>query len=247
MKKIAILILAATLASCAELNTVLNTYNTGISVPLTESEVATGLREALRVGTDSAASRLGSLNGYYADEMVRIMLPDEADIIIDNISRIPGGDKMVDNLIVGINRAAEDAAKEAGPVFWGAIKGMTITDAFTILNGGEKAATDYLHKQTYESLFKLYNPKIQSSLDKKIIGSISANDSWNTLTGEWNSIAESPIGRVAALKPVKTDLDAYLTQKALEGLFLKIAEQEKEIRENPLARVNNILKRVFGS
>lgn len=245
MKKLYFAILAITFTACAELTTIMETYD--IDVPLTEYEVSSGLKEALRVGTDSAATRLGALNGYYGDEMVKIILPEEANIIVNNISRIPGGNKLVEDVVMRINRAAEDAAKEAGPVFWGAIKNMTITDAFNILNGDEKAATDYLHKQTYTELFKLYNPKIQTSLDKEIVAGISTNESWESLTGKWNTIAESPIGQFASLESVKTDLDTYLTEKALDGLFVKIAQQEKLIREDPVARVNDILKRVFGS
>jgi len=245
MRKIYFALLAIIFTACAELTTIMETYD--IDVPLTEYEVSSGLKEALRVGTDSAATRLGALNGYYGDELVKIMLPEEAGIIVDNISKIPGGNKLVEDVVMRINRAAEDAAKEAGPVFWGAIKNMTITDAFNILNGGEKAATDYLHKQTYDELFKLYNPKIQTSLDKEIVAGISTNESWESLTGKWNTIAESPIGQFADLEAVKTDLDAYLTEKALDGLFVKIAQQEKLIREDPIARVNDILKRVFGS
>ena len=245
MKKLYFALLAITFTACAELTTIMETYD--IDVPLTEYEVSSGLKEALRVGTDSAATRLGAINGYYGDELVKIMLPEEASIIVDNISKIPGGNKLVEDVVMRINRAAEDAAKEAGPVFWGAIKNMTITDAFNILNGGEKAATDYLHKQTYDELFKLYNPKIQTSLDKEIVAGISTNESWESLTGKWNTIAESPIGKFADLEAVKTDLDAYLTEKALDGLFMKIAQQEKLIREDPVARVNDILKRVFGS
>jgi len=245
MRKLYFALLAITFTACAELTTIMETYD--IDVPLTEYEVSSGLKEALRVGTDSAATRLGAINGYYGDELVKIMLPEEASIIVDNISKIPGGNKLVEDVVMRINRAAEDAAKEAGPVFWGAIKNMTITDAFNILNGGEKAATDYLHKQTYDELFKLYNPKIQTSLDKEIVAGISTNESWESLTGKWNTIAESPIGKFADLEAVKTDLDAYLTEKALDGLFMKIAQQEKLIREDPVARVNDILKRVFGS
>ncbi len=245
MKKLYFALLGIAFTACAELTTLMETYD--IDLPLTEYEVSSGLKEALRVGTDSAATRLGALNGYYGDELVKILLPEEANIIVDNISRIPGGNKLVEDVVMRINRAAEDAAKEAGPVFWGAIKNMTISDAFAILNGSEKAATDYLHKQTYDNLFKLYNPKIQTSLDKEIVAGISTNESWESLTGKWNRIAESPLGQFADLEAVKTDLDAYLTEKALDGLFVKIAQQEKLIREDPMARVNDILKRVFGS
>ncbi len=245
MKKLFYFLSIVVLTACAELTAVIDTYNA--SAPLTENEVANGLREALRVGTDSASARLGQTNGYYGDELVKIMLPKEADIIVKNASKIPGGDKVIEDVVKHINRAAEDAAKEAGTVFWGAIKQMTITDAFNILNGENDAATQYLKSTTYDELFKLYNPKIQSSLDKEIAAGISPNMSWETLTSKWNTIADNPLGQLAGLNTVNVDLDAYLTEQALNGLFIKIAAEEELIRKDPLARVNDILKRVFGS
>lgn len=245
MKQIIYILSLVVLTACAELTAVVDAYNA--SAPLSENEVASGLREALRVGTDSAAARLGHTNGYYGDELVKIMLPEEADIIVKNASKIPGGDKVIEDVIMHINRAAEDAAKDAGPVFWGAIKQMTITDAFNILKGENNAATQYLKQSTYDELFKLYNPKIQTSLDKEIAAGISPNMSWETLTSKWNKIADNPFGQMAGLNTVSVDLDAYLTEQALNGLFLKIAEEEANIRQDPLARVNDILKRVFGS
>lgn len=124
---------------------------------------------------------------------------------------------------------------------------MTITDAVTILRGNDNAATNYLHKTTYNQLFELYRPKIKASVDKKLVGNISTGESWDLLTGKWNTVANSTIGQIAGLKPVNISLDDYLTRKALDGLFLKIGQEEKRIRENPAARVNDILKRVFGS
>lgn len=243
MKKIYILLLCISLASCAELTKIAESLP--IDVPLTEEDVANGLKEALRVGTDSASARLGATNGYYGDELVKIMLPKEANIIVDNVSKIPGGDKMINDVIKSINRAAEDAAKEAGPVFWGAVKKMTIQDAFTILNGETDAATQYLKNTTYQELFNLYNPKIQTSLDKEIAAGISTNESWETLTSKWNKIAGNPLGQMAGLNTVNVDLDHYLTEKALDGLFIKIADEEKNIRQDPAARVTDILEKVF--
>nr|WP_321451983.1 DUF4197 domain-containing protein [uncultured Carboxylicivirga sp.] len=243
MKKICIFLLGVILASCAELTKIAESLP--IEIPLTEEDVANGLKEALRVGTDSASARLGVTNGYYGDELVKIMLPKEADIIVDNVSKIPGGDKMINDVIKSINRAAEDAAKEAGPVFWGAVKKMTIQDAFSILNGETDAATKYLRNSTYQELFNLYNPKIQKSLDKEIAAGISTNESWETLTSKWNKIAGNPLGQMAGLNTVNVDLDHYLTEKALDGLFIKIADEEKNIRQDPAARVTDILERVF--
>jgi hypothetical protein len=215
--------------------------------PLTQSEIISGLKEALVVGTNKSVDILGVADGYYGDELVKIFLPPEADIIVDNIGRVPGGSQLMEDVLLKINRAAEDAVSEAKPIFVNSIKIMTINDAVGILKGEDDAATRYLHRTTYNDLFALYQPKIKTSLDKKLVGNISTSQSWNTLVGKWNEIANSPVGIVAGLKPVETNLDEYLTNKALDGLFLKIGEEEKRIREDPVARVTDLLKRVFGS
>lgn len=248
MKKLRILPLAFLflLTGCAELSQLAQeTLNE--NRPLTTSEIVAGLKEALIVGTDKSVDILGVTNGYYKDEMVKIMLPPEADVIVNNLNKIPGGNQLVEDVLLRINRAAEDAAKEAKPIFVNSIKSMTITDAVTILRGNDNAATNYLHKTTYNQLFELYRPKIKASVDKKLVGNISTGESWDLLTGKWNTVANSTIGQIAGLKPVNISLDDYLTRKALDGLFLKIGQEEKRIRENPAARVNDILKRVFGS
>nr|WP_291854966.1 DUF4197 domain-containing protein [Marinilabilia sp.] len=198
------------------------------------------------MGADSAASKLSATNGYYRDRLVRITLPPEASIVTDNISSLPGGEKLVEDVILRINRSAEDAAKEAAPVFARAVTNMTIQDGFKILRGETDAATQYLKSQTYRELYNLYQPKIKMSLDKEIVGNISTNESWNTLTGQWNRVAGSIVGKMASLQTIETDLDKYLTEKALDGLFLKLAQEEEKIRENPQARVTALLKRVFG-
>jgi len=230
--------------SCAELMKVAQTLDT--SRPLTQTEIIAGLKEALIVGTDSSASKLGIVNGYYGDDLVKILLPPEADPIVKNLSKIPGGEKLLNDVILRINRAAENAASEAKPIFINSIKSMTIADAVGILKGSDNAATQYLHNSTYAQLMNLYSPKIRESLDKKLVAGISTNDSWNKLTGEWNKVARSIIGQVAGFKPVEIKLEEYLTAKALDGLFLKIAEEEKQIRKDPLARVTDLLKRVFA-
>jgi len=229
---------------CAEL---LNVMQSSVAVPLTEDEVVSGLKEALEVGAKNAAGRLSVENGYFGDAAVKIMLPDEAKTIIDNISRIPGGEQLVEDVILRINRAAEDAAKEVAPIFVNSITSMTVRDAFNILKGADNAATSYLKATTYSDLHTLFRPKIQNSTEKKIIGNVSTKDSWVALTGKWNSVANSLAGKLAGLKPVNTDLDEYLTGKALEGMFLKVEIEELKIRKEVSARVTPLLKRVFGS
>jgi len=246
MKARSLILIASLLifVGCAEL---LNVIQSVSPVPLTEEEVISGLKEALMTGAKNAAIRLAAENGYYGDEAIRILLPDEAKVIVDNISRIPGGDKLVQDVVLRINRAAEDAAKDVAPIFVNSVKQMTIRDAFNILNGADNAATGYLRATTYNDLYALYKPKIQASTEKKIIGSVSTKDSWVTLTGKWNSLANSVAGRLASLKPVNTDLDDYLTNKALNGMFMKVEVEELKIRKDVSARVSPILKRVFGS
>jgi hypothetical protein len=234
------------LASCAELQQIVNETMES-DRPLTRSEIIAGLKEALVVGTNKSADILGEINGYYGDAAVKILLPPEADIIVDNIGKIPGGNQLLDDVLLRINRAAEDAVTEAKPIFVNSIKSMTIADAAEILRGEDNAATQYLYNSTYDDLFALYRPKIENSLNKKLVGNVSTAQSWNTLTGRWNEVANSIVGQVAGLKPVEANLDVYLTNEALDGLFLKIEQEEKQIRENPAARVNDLLRRVFGS
>lgn len=232
--------------SCAELMQVAQSVSTG-DQPLTSTEISGGLKEALIVGINNSSQILGTTDGYYKDDLVKILLPPEADVIVKNISKIPGGNELIEDILVKINRAAEDAVKDAKPIFVNSIKSMTIADAAGILKGGDNAATQYLNKTTYDQLFELYRPKIEASVEKKLIGNLSTGQSWDALTTKWNDVAKSVVGQIAGFKPVEIDLDEYLTNKALDGLFLKIADEEKKIRKDPMARANQLLKRVFGS
>jgi hypothetical protein len=243
-KAVFFLMLIPFLSGCAELLSVLQSAG---NLPLTESEVVSGLKEALTTGAKNSAQRLAAENGYYGDAAIKIFLPDEAKVIVDNISRIPGGDQLIQDVILRINRAAEDAAKDVAPIFVNSVTQMTIKDAFNILNGADNAATTYLRNTTYNELYALYQPKIQASTEKKIIGNISTKDSWNTLTSKWNTLANSIAGKLANLKPVNTNLDAYLTDKALTGMFSKVEIEELKIRKEVSARITPLLQRVFGS
>ncbi len=242
-KAIALVCLMFISTGCAELMTLLQSGGAA----LTENDVVNGLKEALITGARNAAGRLAAENGYYGDAAIKIPLPDEAKMIVDNISRIPGGEKLLEDVIVKINRAAEDAAKEVAPVFVNSVTQMTISDAFNILNGADNAATTYLKNTTYNQLYELYKPKIQASTEKKIIGNVSTKDSWLALTGKWNDVANTIAGKLAGLKPVNTDLDDFLTNKALSGMFLKVEGEELKIRKEVSARVTPLLQKVFGT
>lgn len=241
----ALIVLSLFFAGCSQLMQVIQTAST--AKDLTEADVISGLKEALIVGARNAAGRLSSENGYYGDPAVKIPLPDEAKVIADNISRIPGGEKLIENVILNINRAAEDAAREAAPIFVSSVTEMTISDAFGILHGADNAATQYLIKTTYDDLYSLYKPKISASTKKELVAGISAQESWSTLTGKWNTLANSIAGKLAGLNPVTTDLDDFLTRKALDGIFMKVETEELKIRKEISARITPILQKVFGS
>lgn len=247
MKKLVGFILIISIVGCTELEQIVNSLpDSQTSSGPTQTEIIKGLKEALSVGTDTAVNSLSALNGYYKDDVVKILLPEEANVIVDNISKIPGGENLVDKVILSINRAAEDASKEAAPIFKQSIRSITISDALGILNGADNAATMYLRETTYNQLFNLYQPKIKSSVNKNLVGNISTADAWNELSGAWNRFATSMVGKIGGYEPVNINIEDYLTNKALDGLFIKIAEEEKQIRKDPVARVSEILKKVFG-
>lgn len=234
------------LNSCAELTQIAQSA-VSQNLPLTNTEIVGGLKDALLVGTDSSVNRLSAIDGYLKDQAVKILLPPEAKTITDNISKLPGGQKLVDDVIVRINRAAEDAAKGAKPIFVNSIREMTFADALQILKGPNNAATSYFKTKTTQQLAELYRPKIRESLNKNLVAGISTQQSWNELTNSWNKVAGSTVGKIAGMKTVDVKLEDYLLQKALDGLFLKIEDREKDIRTNANARVTGLLKRVFGS
>ena len=234
------------LNSCAQLNQMAKQVGAQ-NLPLSNAEIINGLKDALLVGADSSIKRLSAVDGYLKDQAVKIMLPPEAKTIMDNVSKLPGGTKLVDDVIVRINRAAEDAAKGAKPIFVNSVREMTFADGLQILRGPDNAATTYFKQKTSQQLGELYRPKIRESLNKNLFAGISTQQSWNQLTTTWNKFAGSTVGQIAGYKAVDIKLEDYILQQALNGLFLKIGEREKDIRHNATARVTDILKRVFGS
>jgi hypothetical protein len=244
---IIVLFLALIISSCDNTDDIIDLIQ---NPALTEAEVVAGLKSALTIGVDTAVSIVSKVNGYYLDEFIKIYLPPEANIIVENADNpllvAIGMQDLIDDIILKINRAAEDAANEAIPIFTDTITTMTIQDAFDILNGADTAATHYLRVKTYGNLKNAFQPKIANSLDKPLIGGISASETWASVTGLYNEIANSIAGQLAGLTPVNTALDEHVTVKALNGLFVIVGNEERDIRTDPLARVNDILKKVFG-
>jgi hypothetical protein len=264
---LSLIMLAPAFQGCAELMNIANqaSQQQKSPTPLTGDEVIEGLKTALLVGTDTSVSITSRLNGFYKDEAIKILLPPEAQKIYANkdkaIFKATGLDKKLEEAVIALNRAAEDASKEAGPIFRSAITGMSFSDGWAILKGSNPAlsvkpagfdstaATGYLRSTTYSQLSAAYSPKVNASLDKKLMGNYSPNQIWNTLTSSYNAVAKNSMGMI---EPVKTtDLGTYVTEKALDGLFYKVSIQEKQIRKDPLkwakSAVGNILRRVFGS
>ena len=245
MKKVFFIsLLTITMVSCAELTSVLGTL--GSTTGVTQEENAAGLKAALNLGIETAVKSLGVKDGFFNDVMLKILLPKEAQTIAENIKLIPGGSDLVDRAVLSMNRAAEDAVNEATPIFKNAILSMSFSDAMGILFGGDNAATEYLKKTTYTQLQNAFAPKIKASLDKPLVFNTSTTKTWNSLTSAYNTVANNPIGAVAGLKPVNVDLEQYVTGKALDALFVKVAQEEKAIRVNPAERVTSLLQRVFG-
>lgn len=217
---------------------------------LSEKEVINGLKTALKVGTDSSTTTLSETGGYFKDEMVKIYLPPEADIIIkykDNqLLQEIGISQLIDDAILTMNRAAEDAADKAQPIFVDAITGMSIQDGMNILQGEDTAATHYLRVNTFDSLKSAYLPDVQRSLNKDLVGNTSTQDAWDNLTDKYNSVANTTTGQLLGLEPVNVELDAYVTARALNGLFIKVGEEEAAIRKDPYKWANDLLHRVFG-
>lgn len=200
---------------------------------LSESEIVNGLKQALEVGTGNAVGILNKTDGYFKDPLVKIAFPEEAQRAADKLRDL-GMNKLVDDFVLTLNRGAEKAAKEAGPIFVTAIKQMTFQDARQILQGPDNAATEYFKGKTTPALTSKFSPVIKNTLDQ-----VNATKYWTDITSTYN--------KIPFVNKVETDLVKYTTGKALGGLFLKLEGEEKKIRTNPAARVTDLLKKVFGS
>ncbi len=230
-KKVIILLAALPLfSSCAEMQQVISQLPTeqGIS----QFEIASGLKEALNNGIDKQVVKLTAIDGFYKNEMVKILLPEELKKVDKGLRDIGMG-KLADEGLKVLNRAAEDAVKESTPIFVDAIKGMTFTDAKNILLGDDRSATTYLQNSTSTALYGKFNPVIKNSFAK-----VGADKVWTNIINKYNSI---PL-----VKKVNPDLTDYTTNKAMEGVFKMVAIEEKNIRTNIAARTSDLLKRVFS-
>lgn len=204
----------------------------GANGVLSDAQIGSGLKEALNIGISNGVDVLSSENGYYKSAY-KILLPPEAQKITQRLSRVPGFSDVEEVLLKKINRGAEDAAVRAKPIFVSALRNMTFTDAKNILLGEKNAATTYLNTNTYNNLYGEFNPVIVKSLDK-----FSARQYWRNIVKNYN--------KIPLVNKVNPELDQYITNEALKGLFSMVEVKEKDIRANISSRTSDILRRVFA-
>ncbi len=238
MKKFLYLVpFLALMTSCTEQQILgtMDAMKNGGATPLTNGEVISGLKEALSTGAQRSVNVASVVDGFNKNAALRIPFPAEA-IKVKNTLLDIGLKKPVEDFELTLNRAAEEAAKEAVPVFVDAITSMTIADGFAILKGGENAATNFLKEKTTAALIAKFRPKVESATQK-----VALTNYWKPLADAYNLATILTGG-----KAIEPDLNGYVTQKAADGLFLLLANEEKKIRQDPLARTTDLLKRVFA-
>lgn len=205
----------------------------GVDQGLTEEEIVKGLKEALEIGTNNAVTLVSRYNGYFKNPKIKIPLPENIQKA-ERFLRGIGFSRQVDEFELSMNRAAERAAPKAKFIFWEAIKKMTLTDARNILDGPDDAATSYFRQKTSTQLYSEFKPVVHQAMSE-----IGVTQAYQTV--------DQKIRALPFTESMSFELDQYVTDKALDGLFLMLAAEEKKIRQDPAARVTDLLKKVFGS
>ncbi len=231
MKRILLCFLTFQFFGCAELQQVVNQLPQG-SVGIGNEEIARGLREALNFGIEKQVSKLTAKDGFFRNQLVKILLPDELKKV-DKTLRDVGLGKLADEGLRILNRAAEDAVKEATPIFVDAVKGISFADAKQILLGSDSAATSYLEQNTRKKLYNRFNPVIKNSFKK-----VGADQIWSNIITKYNNLPLT--------NDVNPDLTDYTTKEALDGVFTMIALEEKEIRTKLSSRTTDLLRKIFA-
>ncbi len=230
IRKLIVLFVLLNITSCAELQGVINQLPQGGGI--TNLEIGSGLREALDFGIDKQVTKLTQKDGFYKNELVKIVMPQELQKV-DKALRDIGLSALADQGLQALNRAAEDAVKQATPIFVSAVKNITFADAKNILLGSDNAATQYLTSKTQSALYSKFNPVIKNSFSK-----VGADDIWKNLITKYNAIPFT--------NNVNPDLTDYVTTEALKGVYTMIAVEEKAIRTDLGSRTTSLLKRVFA-
>lgn len=230
-KALSLFLLCTIICSCDELSGLISTP-TG-NAPLTSSEINAGIKEALIIGTKNAVSETSINGGFYNNPLIKIPFPPEAQKVAET-ARNFGLDKQVDQFVETMNHGAEQAASLAAPVFVNAVKQMSIADVYGIWRGESDAATKYLEKTTRDELATAFRPVIVEALEK-----VDLTKYWNPLINSYNQIP--------FMEKLNPNLEDYVLDKTLNGLFISLASEEARIRQDPQARVTDLLQRVFSS
>jgi hypothetical protein len=199
---------------------------------LSEAKIGSGLQEALKIGTENAVFQTGSVDGFFANKAIKILMPKSLQSIEQPL-RLVGYGPQIDEFVVSMNRAAEKAVPFAKEIFWDAIGRISFDDATKILNGNDTAATDYFKGQTSKKLHSAFRPTVET-----VMADVGVTRQYNDLIGRYKSVPFA--------KSMSVDIDQYVTEKTTDGLFFVVAQEEKKIRTNPAARVTDLLKDVFG-
>jgi hypothetical protein len=224
-------------ASCEVLEDTVNKFPTATSPPaLSNGEVISGLKEALQIGIKNSVNLTSVTDGFFKNSAIKLPFPEDA-IKVKQKAMDLGMGSQVEKFEMTLNRAAEDATKAALPIFADAITNMTIQDGFKILNGGDGAATKYLRDNTTAKLTAAFSPKVAESINK-----VKLTEYWNPIITKYNSVMAITGGQ-----KMNPDLNAYVTERAITGLFKLVEQEENKIRKDPMARVTDILVKVFGS
>ena len=226
------IVLLTALPASAQLDQILKGLGIGQSRGLSDAKIGSGLKEALKIGTESAVKFTGKLDGYFMNQAIKLLMPEKLQAM-EKTLRAVGLGPQVDEFVLSMNRAAERAAPAAKQIFWDAIGEMTFQDAKKILSGNETAATDYFKAKTTDNLTTAFKPIVDKATNE-----VGVTRQYKELVGRFQSIP--------FVKTETVDIDQYVTTKALDGLFYVVAQEEKKIRTDPAARVTDLLKEVFG-
>ncbi len=227
-----VFVVCVTAAYAGLLDSVIKSVGSQAGEGTNNDTVVSGLKEALSIGTENAVKSVSQTDGYFGNKMIRVLMPEKIQKVADVLSKV-GYQKEVDEFVLSMNRAAEKAAPKAASYFGEAIKEMSVDDARGILNGGDTAATEFFRKKTHGRIYEAFKPIVSESMNE-----VGATSSYKNMMSKYESIP--------FMDKQSLDLDHYVTNKSLDGLFYMVGQEEKKIRTDPAARVTDLLKTVFG-